>query len=69
MGKTFLAFVFFLLLSFTNTGTAVYICNSKGAKKYHYTESCRGLNASKHQIIQTTQEKAVEQGLTLCGWE
>lgn len=47
----------------------VYLCNSEGAKKYHYKSSCRGLSNCQHKIIETTLEKAKGQGKTLCGWE
>jgi hypothetical protein len=49
--------------------TDVYICDSKGAKKYHYSKTCRGLNACKHQVIKKTKSDAQNLGLTLCGWE
>jgi len=50
--------------------TYVYICNSSGAKKYHYLQSCRGLNACKHEIkkVSLSDAKSVYR-LTLCGWE
>ena len=47
----------------------VYICESKGAKKYHYTKDCRGLNACKHTIVKKNKAAAQNLGLTLCGWE
>jgi 5-bromo-4-chloroindolyl phosphate hydrolysis protein len=47
----------------------VYICDSKGAKKYHYTNTCRGLSACKHEIVKKTLSEAKDLGLTLCGWE
>ncbi len=50
--------------------TKVYICNSKSAKKYHYTKSCRGLNACTHGVIQVSLATAKSTyGRTLCGWE
>ena len=49
--------------------TNVYVCGPSGSKKYHYTESCRGLNACKHEITKITIKKAQGYGLTLCGWE
>lgn len=65
-----LVLVFFLTLtSFHEVKTSVYICGSSGAKKYHYKESCRGLNACKHQITKTTLKEAESYGLSLCGWE
>lgn len=65
--------VFYLIIcslfSFVHPDNTVYVCDSKGAKKYHFSETCRGLGACKHQIIKTTKSKAREIGLTLCGWE
>ena len=47
----------------------VYICDSKGAKKYHFTKTCRGLSACKHEIVKKTLSEAKDLGLTICGWE
>tara|TARA_R110002126_G_scaffold282681_1_gene431246 strand:+ start:8459 stop:8605 length:147 start_codon:yes stop_codon:yes gene_type:complete len=47
----------------------VYICGPRGAKKYHYTENCRGLSACIHGIVKTSLSQAQNYGLTLCGWE
>jgi hypothetical protein len=47
----------------------VYICGTTGAKKYHYSENCRGLNACKHEIVTVALSEAQGYGLTLCGWE
>lgn len=52
-------------ISYTN----VYICNSQNGKKYHFTKSCRGLNACKSAIKKMTITEAKEIGKTLCGWE
>lgn len=60
---------FILLPANTFLGTNVYICRSAGAKKYHYSESCRGLNACKDQTAQISLKQAQDKGLTLCGWE
>jgi len=49
--------------------TKVYICGATGAKKYHYNENCRGLNACNHQIYKVPLKEAQNYGLTLCGWE
>jgi hypothetical protein len=65
-----LIFIIMLLqTTFSITENKVYICGSAGAKKYHYTENCRGLNACKHEIVKTTLSEAQGYGLTLCGWE
>ena len=53
----------------TNTSSTVYICKSKGAKKYHYKETCRGLNNCKHEVVKIEKKDAENRGLGLCGWE
>ena len=47
----------------------VYICVSKGAKKYHLVKDCNGLSNCKHEIKKVTKKDAESKGLTLCGWE
>jgi hypothetical protein len=47
----------------------VYICFSKGAKKYHYNKFCKGLTNCKHTIKKVSLSEAKELGLSLCGWE
>lgn len=69
MKKVILLAVLFILTGFTKTATTVYVCDSKGGKKYHYTQNCRGLSPCKSRIISTSKESAVASGLTLCGWE
>lgn len=62
----------FLLLSCQVKPTApttVYLCDSQKAKKYHLTESCRGLRNCQHRIIKINLDKAKSSGKTLCGWE
>lgn len=59
----------YCLTSFTIVKDDVYICNSKEATKYHYTETCRGLNACKHEVVKKSLKEAKALGLTLCGWE
>lgn len=50
--------------------TMVYLCNSNTAKKYHYTENCRGLEKCTHSIIQVSLADAKSKyGRSLCGWE
>lgn len=67
--KQLILILFFVLTSFNSVETKVYICGSAGAKKYHYKENCRGLNACKHQVTKTTLKEAESYGLSLCGWE
>ena len=47
----------------------VYICVSKGAKRYHLNRSCGGLNHCTHEIRKTTVREAEAIGLTLCHLE
>lgn len=69
-----LLITFFTLTSFSTPTenapeTSVYLCNSSGGKKYHYSKSCRGLSNCQHEIIKVTLEEAKKRGKTLCGWE
>jgi hypothetical protein len=59
----------FFLTSFVSPTTYVYLCDSAGGKKYHFTESCRGLGNCKHRIVKVTLSEAKELGKSLCGWE
>ncbi|MGV4413826.1 DUF6804 family protein [Chryseobacterium sp. T1] len=47
----------------------VYLCDSSGGKKYHYTSRCRGLSNCQHKIVKVAIKKAKGMGKTLCGWE
>jgi len=67
--KSIIILLFIFLTSFHPLETKVYICGPTGAKKYHYTETCRGLAACKHEIVKTSLSQAQSYGLTLCGWE
>ncbi len=67
--KFIIVIILLLQTNFHVKETTVYICGTKGAKKYHYTENCRGLNACKHEIVKTTRSQAESFGLRLCGWE
>ncbi len=62
-----------ILLSTSNSCTTdpkfVFLCDSKGGKKYHLKEHCRGLSNCSHKIIKVTLEDAKKRGKTLCGWE
>ena len=58
-----------LFSSFQPVEKNVFICGPRGAKKYHYSENCRGLSACRHEIIKTSLKQAQGFGLTLCGWE
>ena len=66
--KLLLTILLFPLVSFTNAND-VYICKSKGAKKYHLVEDCRGLSNCKAEISKVTLKEAQGQGKDLCGFE
>jgi len=68
--KTLSLLIFFFANMITcKENTAVYICNSPGAKKYHNTSDCRGLSNCTYKIVKVDIEKAKKDGKTLCGWE
>lgn len=67
--KSIVIVLFISLTSFHPVETKVYICGPRGAKKYHYTENCRGLTACKHEIVKTSLSQAQRYRLALCGWE
>jgi hypothetical protein len=67
--KSIVILLFIFLTSFHPVENKVYICGPKGAKKYHYSENCRGLTACRHEIVKTSLSQAQNYGLTLCGWE
>jgi hypothetical protein len=51
MKKLFLlACILNLMTSIKYEETEVYVCGSAGAKKYHFTKKCRGLNSCKDEI-------------------
>ncbi|RXR21631.1 hypothetical protein [Flavobacterium stagni] len=59
-----------LLLFISGSNKAdVFICVSKTAHKYHFSESCRGLRACKHEIAKKSLKEAQALGYTLCGFE
>ncbi len=58
-----------IIASFSVEDKEVYLCGPKGAKKYHYNESCRGFSSCKHEITKKKLSEAEALGLTLCGWE
>jgi len=47
----------------------VYVCDSRGAKRYHLKENCRGLSNCTYRIVKVSEEAAKEEGKTLCKWE
>ncbi|MCO6148427.1 hypothetical protein [Flavobacterium sp. NRK1] len=68
MKKLLLLFTFVLLTSFS-ADPDVYLCNTKGGKKYHFTKDCQGLRNCKGEIIKVTLKEAKEKGKTICGYE
>lgn len=69
MKKIILLSILVLSTSFTTSKYEVFICVSKGAKKYHYDKSCKGLSNCKHTIKKVSLSEAQGMGLSLCGWE
>ncbi|WP_333809253.1 hypothetical protein [Flavobacterium sp.] len=69
MKKLILLSSILLLSSFNSVESDVYICGAKGAKKYHFSKTCRGFSSCKHEIKKVTLKEAESYGLTLCGWE
>jgi hypothetical protein len=70
MKKLFLlACILNLMTSIKYEETEVYVCGSAGAKKYHFTKKCRGLNSCKDEIHKKTLNEAKTLGLKLCAWE
>lgn len=67
--KYTLLLLFIFLTAFRPPETSVYICGSTGAKKYHLSETCRGLSSCNHGTVKTSIKQAKGLGLTLCGWE
>lgn len=59
----------FVMLSSFYTESDVYLCNTKGGKKYHFSKSCKGLSSCKGEIIKVTITEAKEKGKTICGFE
>lgn len=58
-----------LLLSSHTITDDVYICDSKGGKRYHLDKDCKGLANCKAEIKKISLASAKESGKTLCGYE
>jgi len=58
-------FIFLASFSFNKT-EAVYICNSPGAKVYHSTKDCNGLQKCKHEIKAISIADAQNMGRRAC---
>jgi hypothetical protein len=61
--------IMMLLVTAVNADDKVFICNSKGGKRYHLSKECRGLSNCKAEIKEVTLEEAKSDGKTLCGYE
>lgn len=68
MKKLLLLPMLFALTSFTFSND-VYLCNSKGGKRYHFKKDCRGLSNCQAEIKKVTLEEAKSLGKTICGYE
>jgi hypothetical protein len=58
-----------LALTSYSVNDDVYICNSKGAKRYHLSKDCQGLSNCQAEIKKVSLSDAKESGKTLCGYE
>jgi len=61
--------IFLLFSCATVKENQVFICQSEYAEKYHYSQTCYGLNNCKHEIVPVTKEEAEKKGFTICEWE
>jgi len=67
--KIAIIFVFIVFFTTSTEDKDVYLCGPNGAKKYHFSETCRGLSNCKHEITKKKLSEAKNLGLTICGWE
>lgn len=44
----------------------VYICDSEGAKRFHASDTCKGLSNCGEEIVPTTREIAENNNRTFC---
>ena len=51
------------------TETTVWICQGPHSKRYHFTDTCRGLSKCSTPVVKVALTKAKKMGRTLCGWE
>ena len=65
----------FLMMSASYTGagagtgeTYVYVCTGPTSKKYHKTNTCRGLKSCSKEVVKVTLEKAKQMNRTPCGY-
>ena len=67
--KTLLLLILFINGIAHSQSTTVYVCSGPKVKKYHLTETCRGLSNCQHRIVKSTLQEAQKGGKSLCGWE
>ena len=53
----------------SDSKTQVYICKSSGAKRYHFSATCRGIKRCTHEVAKVSVETAKGYGLSVCGYE
>lgn len=72
MNKLLLSLFFLLAVPADKLTTAqetyVYICTGPQSKRYHKTNSCRGLNKCSGDVLKVTITKAKSMNRTACGW-
>ena len=44
----------------------VYVCTSEGAKRFHATDTCKGLSNCGEEIVPATREEAEKKNRTYC---
>ena len=44
----------------------VWVCTSSGAKRFHASDSCKGLSNCGEEILPLTREEAEKRGKTFC---
>jgi hypothetical protein len=67
--KILLLSITMFFLNVSSDSSDVYICVSKTASKYHYSETCKGLSRCTHTISKVSLKEAKSSGYKLCGWE
>lgn len=53
-------------LSAIEPGDTVWVCSGRSSKRYHATDTCRGLSGCKGDILWETRDDAEEEGRTHC---
>lgn len=55
-----------ILIATVAMSDTVYICDSEGAKRFHASDTCKGLSNCGSDIITLTREDAEDTGRTYC---